>query len=252
MATIEEKLETILATMATKEDLQMMATKEDVKGINDRIDALSLDVNSRIDRVESDVSDQKLKVAENTDRIDGFEATVTAQGEIIEALQSKLKKEKSLADLRSRMNNLLLFGDDDDNPDEEPSESIERIRNFLKNVLKLPNADSIMIDDGHRLRLRKKATRTSRPKGPLIFRVVSAIDRKLIFNRARDCLGAYNTEKGTNYYVKRHLPKHMQDQKKKLLPTFNKAKRAKKEAKFQINFDTGDYELYIDGQLYTG
>ena len=80
--------------------------------------------------------------------------------------------------------------------------------------------------------------------------MASVRDRNRILNHAKDHLGDYNKAHDTNYYVKRHLPRQMQDQKKKLLPAFKKAIKQKKEAKFQIDFETGDYCLYINNVKY--
>ena len=252
MEAMEEKLNSIMATLATKKDLENVATKQDIAMINGRIDDLAVDFNQKIDVVNGELAVQKETVVDNSERIAALEVTTEELREVITTLTSKLKTEKALADLKSRNRNLLIFGPEDDNPNETVEESIEEIRKFLKNVLKLPNADDVIIADGHRLRLRKQRSSRSKLKRPLIFKVISVTDRNRIVNLAKDTLSAYNNANGCNYYIKRHLPKQMQDQKKKLTPAYKKAVKAKKEAKFQINFETGDYCLYINNELYTG
>ena len=40
----------------------------------------------------------------------------------------------------------------------------------------------------------------------------------------------------------------MQRQRKALLPKFKKAVNEKKDAKFKVDYKTGDYRLYIDSE----
>ena len=64
-------------------------------------------------------------------------------------------------------------------------------------------------------------------------------------------LATVNADKPQNekIYCTNHLPREMQRQRKALLPKLRKAKTEEKDAKFQIDYKTGNYNLYVDNEL---
>ena len=85
---------------------------------------------------------------------------------------------------------------------------------------------------------------------PIIIKLTNFFDKQLIYKSLKN-QKLYNNElnlkpKLPGYiYVTDHLPSEMLQQKKKLLPLFNKARQEGKRASWKVVADK--YRLYIDG-----
>ena len=91
-------------------------------------------------------------------------------------------------DLHSRKRNVMIHGIDDTGAWEERSISLQHVRNVLKNVLKIEDADNMVIVDCHRLpqrpvssnesgtMLRNRTITEKRYTRPIIFKLESVLD----------------------------------------------------------------------------
>ena len=77
---------------------------------------------------------------------------------------------------------------------EEREVSLYLVRNFLKTILKVENAENIVIVDVHRLHRRNRDGNYSSKSLPLIFKVQTMADKKSIADNLRN-LTPFNIDK---------------------------------------------------------
>ena len=108
---------------------------------------------------------------------------------------------------------------DETNAWETKDESVKHVRNILKNVLKIPRADSIGIADAHRLN-------ASKGRRPLIFKLQTLVDKKKIWDHIAN-IKIYNTQQTDEEKLKIdmiHLPEKLSRDKSDLWANYWEAK----------------------------
>ena len=130
--------------------------------------------------------------------------------------------------------------------------TLEKFDQFLENGLKICRSQ-IKVTDIHRLPQRPLFKQGHQVCRPIIVKLSSVFNKQLILSLCKN-LKAYNAnlfhdgkltngKQGRTIYVTEHLPKTFVNQKKLLLPSFNKARKEKK------NKPTG--ELIKDNIVYS-
>ena len=125
-----------------------------------------------------------------------------------------------------------------------------KFKQFLQNGLKLPKFPAVAVADVHRFPQHPITKNGKRITRPIIVKLTSYSDKNMIMRSPKN-LKEYNEERKrtfgseTNYvYVTKHLPRELQQQKKKLLSTYKKAKQNKQRTVWRI--EKAKYCLYID------
>ena len=156
-------------------------------------------------------------------------------------------KERVLADLYNKRLNLIIHGLPENDLNEDRIESLQEVKNFLKNHLKIDR--DIFIVDAHRLRSNKtnvsRATRSAMRCRPLIFRLSNIFDKDLIMKNLKN-LKPNDPATRQRIYLNQHLPPTMVKQKAVLYEKFKQARKNKKSTRWSIDYDSANYCLYID------
>ena len=124
------------------------------------------------------------------------------------------------------------------------------VREFFHNALNIKNSDNIKFADIHRMFKQPVLKNGKKIQRPIIIKLTNLFDKQLIYKSLKN-LKLYNKELNLKprlsgyIYVTDHLPIEMLQQKKKLLPLFNKAAQEGKRASCKVVAD--EYRLYIDG-----
>ena len=155
-----------------------------------------------------------------------------------------------LADLYSKRLNLIVHGIPGSTAWETREKSLEIVKSFLKNDLKIE--DDINIIDAHRLKTSSstdnRILRSSIPKHkPLIFKLANHFDKDKIWTNVKNLKTSSPMTK-QSIYVTNHLPAVMIKQKSSLYEKFKEARSLKKKVNWKIDFTSGDYCLYIEGK----
>ena len=123
--------------------------------------------------------------------------------------------------------NLLIHGI------EEDTESAWEIKfkQFLQNGIKIPNFHAVAVADVHRLPQYPITKNGKCIARPIIVKLTSYSDKNMIMRSLKNSK-EYNEERKrtfgceTNYvYVTEHLPRELQQQKKKLVSSYKEAKQ---------------------------
>ena len=138
-------------------------------------------------------------------------------------LQDQFKTFESkqiLSDLYSKKNNLIIHGLPERGENEERDKSLQLVKSFLTDQLKIHQPIAIL--DAHRLRARK--TNDGRPvkSRPLIFKLSNIFDKNLIMSNLKKLKPAVSSNRQI-VYVNQHLPVSMAKQKAKLHEEFKLA-----------------------------
>ena len=223
----------------------VMQVLQQVKGDTEDIKITLNSMEERITTVEDKVGILEDSVAQNSKDIQHLQDQVN-ELKRADSLKNKritsLEKKNVLEQLYGRRMNILIHGQAEIGSNESKENSHKLIDGFLRDTLNL-DLSSLVIVDGHRLPQKPKSNPTG-PR-PLIFKVATLKMKDSVFAAVRD----FNKDKDRNDQVKvsTHLPQLFQDQRKKLLPQFIEARKAKKDAKFSIDFKHAEYYLNIEG-----
>ena len=124
------------------------------------------------------------------------------------------------------------------------------VREFFHNALNIKNSENIKFADIHRMPKQPVLKNGKEIQRPIIVKLTTLFDKQLIYKFLNN-LKLYNNELNLKprfpgyIYVTDHLPIEMLQQKKKLLPLFNKARQEGKRTSWKVITDK--YCLYIDG-----
>ena len=130
---------------------------------------------------------------------------------------------------------------------EKHETTVTKFQDFLKNGLKINDPDKIELVDIHRLP-QHPAKKNGRF---IIVKLFTKNDKNLIFKFLKN-LKFYNIarkveDNTTPYiYVTEHLPKKFQDQRNRLLPIFNEARKNNQKTIWKAT--DGNYTLFVDGK----
>ena len=170
----------------------------------------------------------------------------------IKSLETINTKERILADLYSKRYNLIIHGLPETDSNEDRNKSLQVVKNFLKEHLKIDS--DITIIDAHRLRSNKtneskvNYSRSPVKSRPLIFRLLNMFDKDLIMKNLTNLKPQDPSPTARQrIYVSQHLPAAMVKQKAALLGKFKQARRNNKHTRWGVDFNTANYCLFIDG-----
>ena len=177
--------------------------------------------------------------------------------EQLEQERANAKQDEVAREAYSKRLNLLIHGIEESLEEiwETKQSTLEKFDRFLENGLKISRSQ-IKVIDIHRLPQRPLFKQGYQVCRSIIVILGSVFDKQLILSSCKN-LKAYNGNlfhdgKLTNgkqsrtIYVTEHLPKTFVNQKKLLLPSFNKARKEKKQAYWRI--DHGQYCLFVDNE----
>ena len=129
-------------------------------------------------------------------------------------------------------------------------ESIDGVRKFFKDVLKVEGANNMSLANAHRVGLRKTVTDETTGQRlitrPIIVRFNEMPDKEKVV-KALPKLSLYNNGmcKVHRVYVTEHFPQRMENQRKALLDDYLNARRENKKTRWSAD-NEGNYILYVD------
>ena len=151
----------------------------------------------------------------------------------------------------SKRQNILIHGIEDEKSVWENRDiTIQKLKTFMKNGSEM-DFDKVPIADFHRLPQQPLFVLGKRITRPIIVKLAYMEDNTAIYKAAKN-VKKYNRtrcemKQSSSYvYITDQLPRAFQEQRKKLLPSFNKARTDKQKTKWQI--ENGEYCLYIDNE----
>ena len=219
-------------------------------------------IEGKINNIESKISDIEAKLDSNIKRLDEnisklaastserFERTdqqILNINERFKTLEMNYTKDRILADLYNKRNNLIIHGlpESTINEDKDRNESLVQVQKFLTEHLKIDK--QIFIFDAHRMKSNNTIKKSARWSArPLIFRLSNIFDKDLIFKNLAN-LKPTNPSTRQSIYITPHLPASMVKQRTALLPKFKEAKRDRSATRWQIDYSSATYCLFING-----
>lgn len=239
---------TIMSNMSTATENIIL---EKLNSIEDKLNELG-PIKSTLVKIQEDYTELKEKV----DAVQALPARVTAVEEKVNSMQSlKAEYEEAirqynlkslLQECHSKRQNVLVFNIPQVEVWEKILDSEKKVREFLRDIVKVDEADTCVIADCHRLRTAKM-----RMPLPLIFKVGSMTLKRKIADNLKN-LTTYNAgkEKKNKVFVElMHLPKRLSDDKKLLQTQFDDARIAKRRPTWIRNDEVGMLCLKIGGVI---
>ena len=171
--------------------------------------------------------------------------------------KAETKQDLLANELYDKRLNILIHGIEEniETALETRTETEKKVREFLNLALKIPSSHAIAISDAHRLPQHIITKQGKRITRPIIVKLSSYNDKKLIMTSLKN-LKQYNEERKSriypecnSVYVTEHLPRALIQQKKTLLPAFKNAKKLGKKVSWKI--EQLNYCLYIDNVKYS-
>lgn len=216
----------------------------------------------KIPNIQQEIQEIKtsleFSIADVEAKVDDVKATTSVNRKEIERVESDFNIRNIKRDLYDRRWNILIHGVEDDiTRYEDYSVSEEKVREILRDALKLPNWETMVISDCHRLpqkplKLQRNLRSGKKKRRPLIFKVTTRKDCNAVWDNVSN-LKEFNDDQSADdkIYITKHLPKQLQDQKKALQKVYNKAKLQYKETEWKIDYDAGEINLLVDGVKVT-
>lgn len=178
-------------------------------------------------------------MAENTelrDNVSKLHKRVQLQDGLIARLTSKLdQQDTQLTDLRARSmrDNIVLTGIIED--DRESWDTTKhKVKTFLKEELKIPNPDDVLIDRAHRSGMKSEKSR------PVIVKLKDTASKDVVFRNVKHLKGK------PQYSVQEQLPAEVMERRKRL---WSKYKAAKSNPANKVSWVLD--KLNINGVTYT-
>lgn len=217
-------------------------------------------VTQKLDMTDSNFRELSTKVTNLEAAQADFNTEQTRMNLAIQKLQDDMKKMNEfkenqikraktaenkavMAEYHTKKYNCILFNWPEVKAWESPVDSRQQLNIFLKDVLKIDNAEELKIANCHRL-----GTVNKDQKRPMIFRALFWDDREAILGKASKVLKTFNLANGTKYGISQQLPKRMQDNKDELWGEFKTARKNELKAKWKIDYSTAEYYLMVDGK----
>ena len=229
-----------------------------IKRFNHRISC----VEQAVDDIKSEVNDMKrLKASiEKVDKLkvqvetffNNFSKKLDNLYTIVQENHQRNRKENLKNETYSKRFNILIHGlkEQDSNVWESREETEKTVHKFFYNALNIKNSENIKFADIHRMPKQSVLKNGKKIQRSIIIKLTNLFDKQLIYKSLKN-LKLYNNELNLTsrlpgyIYVTDHLPIEMLQQKKKLLPLFNKANQEGKRTSWKVVAD--EYCLYIDG-----
>ena len=194
--------------------------------------------------VNTDVSDLKRSVSLLLDENENLKAKLLktekrlslSEGMICQLNAKVASQEKALTDLRCRMmrENIVIRGIAEDR-DETWEVTKQKVVDFMKNDLLMPDADEDMIDRAHRT-----GEKNNKGPRPVVIKFKSSADKDNIFQYVK------HLKNKPGLSVQEQLPPEVQETRKRLWSTYKEAKKNKaNNVKWSVD------KLIINGKVHT-
>ena len=124
------------------------------------------------------------------------------------------------------------------------------VREFFHNALNIKNSEVIKFADIYRMPKQPVLKNGKKIQQPIIVKLTNLFDKQHIYSKSLNNLKLYNNKLNLKprfpgyIYVTDHLPIEMLQQKKKLFPSFNKARKEGKRTSWKVV--ANEYRLYIN------
>lgn len=159
-----------------------------------------------------------------------------AEGQVTQLQTKVAAQDAMITDLkcRSMRDNLVIKGINE-GPQETWEDTKQKVTNFMKNALKMPNVHEDMIDRAHR-------SGTNNAQGPrqIIAKFRTSTARNSVFQYVK------NLKDHKNLSVQEQFPPEVQEQRKRLWPKF---KEAKSDPRNKVKWATD--KLIINGKAFS-
>ena len=217
--------------MATVEEIKALleVTKTEIitsitTNLDEKFDAFKNEIEDKVDNATATINDMKSeydqKLERGEQRMLDAESMVADLKKELSTLQEDKRKNDLIREYRSKMNNVIIGGFDDDNIWEKTEDTLEYVNTLLFDILKVPNAHNIQILACHRLprkpyEVKTRAQQQNLKKRPIIFKVAGENDKQAIFQRLKE-LKEYHKDKPVDQriFINNQLPKVFSEQNK--------------------------------------
>ena len=243
MNNIENKLDEILSTMKSLD--QRLKKLENLEKKFENLETKMQEYDTKFEEIESEQDHQDEKISKLEDDIKELK-------EENNQLRKEAETQRLSKELYSKRLNYLIHGipENDSNPWETRKQTETVSKKFIEEGLNITDTSSISLADIHRLpqhpiydKRHRKITR------PIIIKFSTIFDKQK-FTQNLKHLKQYNLKNreacsATEYvYATEHLPKELQEQKKRLLPFYKDARNNKKKTVWKIQ--NCEYCLFVD------
>ena len=161
------------------------------------------------------------------------------EGLLQQAQKKLMMQNEKIIDLqtRSMRENLVIQGIDED--DEETwSKTQEKVVSFMKNDLKINNANKSMVDRAHRV-----GQKNARKPRNVVVKLASSSSKDLILKNVGKLAGK------TQFSVQEQFPPEINERRRRLWPIFKEAKEKKKQDRtYKVNWSLD--RLYVNGKQH--
>ena len=200
-----------------KKQLQKLDKLDNIEEKIDNVDRKMTSLDMKLMRLDAKVGDvdDRLKVTEaNVERISQSEKDFQLAGRKCEIAQ--IISEYNTRQYNVTFDNVLMHGEYEDK-----GVSVQKVQHILSNILKIPDANKIIIADAHRLPSANESGRKS-----LIFKLVKMTDKTKIWDHLEE-LKAWNQQCETKdklYVNMTNLPAKLARDRKELLDNYKHAR----------------------------
>ena len=157
------------------------------------------------------------------------------EGLLQQAQKKLMMQNEKIIDLqtRSMRENLVIQGIDED--DEETwSKTQEKVVSFMKNDLKINNANKSMVDRAHRV-----GQKNARKPRNVVVKLASSSSKDLVLKNVGHLAGK------THFSVQEQFPPEINERRRRLWPIFKEAKEKKKQDRtYKVNWSLD--RLYVN------
>jgi len=262
-AKLKEESDHIWATLTTLGIMTDMETKLDlilktVSNLDERMKNLELGFSAFDTQIKSNTTqiEQLKKEQVNMKKTIGEIQTEINKMKLERTKLQKLAKNENLSrELYSKRFNYLIHGipESSENAWETREQTEKLFRKFVTEGLQITDPSLIKLADVHRLPQHPIYDRDGfKIDRPIIIKFIDVFDKQNFMKNLKH-LKQYTNEKrlpSTQYvYATEHLPKDLQDQKKKLIPLYKEARKYKKKTVWKII--NCEYCLFFDGERFT-
>ena len=210
----------------------------------DKLDTLD----TKITNMDTRLVSTTVKVEKVTTRVDNLESRTDAYDvwtqQVINAIRNN-EISRINNELNSRQYNAVLDNVPQDDIHESRRVSIKKVYQVLSDVLKIPNAEDIMIKDAHRLP-------SVRGTAPLIFKVASMADKDVIWDYIANVKKFNDLQPNASskvYVNMTHYPPKLQRDKASLLPQYKHYRDLNMKPKWRYDRQKGELCLKVNGNV---
>ena len=222
MKTLGDRLESAFSQSIQTVNLQLKAQAADISDIKESITYTSTEVETL--KTENENLKHSLSYYENrTERLE----------RVVEEMQEKL------VDVTTRsMRDNLIFHHIPEDKDETNEHTRQKIVKFMKESLKIREADTISMDRVHRM--GKKLPSKDRP---IVVKFNPYRGKEVVLQNVKNL-------KGTNYRVQEQFPPEVEEKRRDLLAIARQKKETAEKQGQGINYRLRGDKLWLNGELY--